>query len=470
MHVTTSWIISLALILAVDSKPAESSPKIDIDAATIPARYAAALPSSSSGMKRWVGGDARFPPFSHVKDHLLNGDESWIARLGEAANKVPAADRPEWSKTWTDAVRFDVATRAYCAPVRKVVEGPASALRAALIGHFTAFCANDADLALIARADTPDTAVIEYYSALQNEFSAHKHPYHERFASAARTLILAGDPELRGAAFTLAEHPDPRGRAALRKIHAEIGNQERADVVALAFYESKDPDDQALTAAACHRRANDPICTHPMSSAEVQEPEPKPDPGELEAAKALMKKLAAIGFSKVSAVDPAEAAGGNAGAVLVLAGQAWWFDVETGMFPNGHDSLMRSLATLVSPALDEAVFEETAPTIEDDVKSAPYRLTLYIAGKRLRAKARNLGDWYDVDTVLSLMNAAMKEKGSEIRFAPLPTGDQTLIILGAPSSAIDRAIRAGLIQKGDAGQAERLGKEFEDKALKNYEN
>ena len=479
MRTAASWVLACALVIAACSKRAEVEPevaddipalntKIEIDKAEIPARYAAALPSRSADMKRWIQGDARFPPFGHVKDHVLNGDERWIARLGEAINKVPAAEQSGWLTAWTNYLRFETAMDGFCAPVRKIVAGPATAQREALVGPYAASCATDAELDLIARADTPDAAVIEYYSALRTEFSPHKHPYHPRFASATRALILAGDYEARGAAFNLAGHPDPRGRAALRKIHAEIKNQKRADEVALAFYESKDPAEKALTAAACRRLANDPVCTHPISSAEVQKPEPRPDPAELDAAKALIAKLAAAGFSKVSGVNPEEAAGADGGTVLMLAGHAWWFDVETGMFPNYHDSLMRSLATLVSPALDDAVFEEAAPTIEEDEKAAPYQLTVYTAGKRLRAEARNLDDWYDVEAVMNLMNAAMMENGSDVRFIPLPTGDQTLIILGAPQPAIDRAIQAKLIETGDPGEAERVGKDFEADVIESY--
>jgi len=460
----TGWILAFSLLATAfaDDMPALNT-KIEIDKAAIPARYSAALPSGSADMQRWVKGDARFPPFVHVKDHVLAGDERWIARLGEAANKVPPADQANWARAWSDSTRFDTATNGYCAPVRKIVGGPASALRAALVGQFAATCGTDAELDLITRADTPDAAVIEYYTALKDQFSPDKHPFHPRFASATRALILAGDTDARGAAFNLAEHPDPRGRAELRKIHRELKDRKLADEVALAFYESKDPVERALTAAACKRMPEDPVCTSTVSSADVQQPEPPPDPVELAAAKSWIAKLSAAGFTKVTTVDPAKAAGGGPSVVLTLAGHAWWFDVETDRYPNYHDSLMRNLASLVSPVLDETVFEEVAPPMAEE--SVPYRLTVYVAGKRLRAEARNLGDWYDVEAVLNLMNAAMKEIHSDIRFIPLPTGDQSLVILGAPESAINRAIQARLIRPGDAGDVERAGKKFEAEAL-----
>ena len=94
---------------------------------------------------------------------------------------------------------------------------------------------------------------------------------------------------------------------------------------------------------------------------------------------------------------------------MTLAGHAAWVDVETGFFPNHHDSLMRNLGALVSPALDDAIFEEGAPKMND-------------AGT----------------------------------------------VLGAPRPVLDRAIEAGLFRAGDAGESERVGKEFEAEVLKQY--
>src|SRR4030095_11653606 len=93
--------------------------------------------------------------------------------------------------------------------------------------------------------------------------------------------------------------------------------------------------------------------------------------------------------------------------ILMSAGLAHWFDVETGAFPNGHDSLMRSLALLVAPTLQDAVFEEKAPPGDGEDDSIPYELTAYAGGKRYRAQAANHGDWYDVVTVLRVMNRVM---------------------------------------------------------------
>jgi hypothetical protein len=146
--------------------------------------------------------------------------------------------------------------------------------------------------------------------------------------------------------------------------------------------------------------------------------------------------------------------------ILVAAGLAHWFDVETGTYPNEHDSLMRSLALLVAPDLQDTVFEETAPGIDDE--SHPYELTAYANGKRYRTQAQNYSDWYDVEAVLRLLNKVMADRNATVRFMPLDTTDQTLIVVAASPATLEKATQAGLLKAGqDVREAEHLGKEFE---------
>jgi hypothetical protein len=153
---------------------------------------------------------------------------------------------------------------------------------------------------------------------------------------------------------------------------------------------------------------------------------------------------------------------------LLAAGHAHWFDVETGLYPNQHDSLMRYLAALVSPALDDAVFEEIAPRIEDD--TAPYELLAYSDGKLLHLEAENLGDWYDVGAVLALMNAVMAERNHAARYVVLASADQTAVVVAAPPSVIAQAVAAGLLELGDPAAAQIIGMEFEQRVLESLQD
>jgi hypothetical protein len=152
--------------------------------------------------------------------------------------------------------------------------------------------------------------------------------------------------------------------------------------------------------------------------------------------------------------------------MLADAGYVTAFDAETGMFPNQHDSRLRELARLVKPALDGAVFEEDAPSGDE----GPYRLVAYFDGKRYRAPARNLGDWYDVEAMLGLLNVMLETRGRDERMASLQTEDQIAWVVGGPRSAIDAAFAKGVLVPGDAGDAEGEGKAFEDEVLESLED
>jgi hypothetical protein len=123
----------------------------------------------------------------------------------------------------------------------------------------------------------------------------------------------------------------------------------------------------------------------------------------------------------------------------------------------------------VSPELDEAVFEEQAPD-EDESDSMPYQLFVYAGDKRYHTQAENLGDWYDIDAVLRLMNAVMEDRKSAARFTSLATEDQTMIIVAAPPAVVAKAAKDGLLKLGDAGEATRAGKEFEEQVRKTLRN
>jgi hypothetical protein len=399
-----------------------------------------------------------------------------LERVAAAAKSVPAAESESWARRLDSALQYEVAAPALCKSLRGVMQAPASTLRRALVGAYATHCARDEELALIMRADTPDSAVLDYYGSFFQP-DDHPHPWHARFGAAARTAIIDAEQADRRTAFVLAHHPDPQARAALRKIHAEIRDPERADEVAYAFYDAKDPKDKAIAMAACERHPKDPVCDtesrirNPDGSAFVMgEAAPEPPVPSPAAIQATIDKLAAAGFTRVTAVVPADAQTDASDQILALAGYAHWFDVETGMYPNNHDSLMRQLSALAAPELDDVIYEEIAPPMEDETDTKPYVLTAFTSGKRLRAEARNFGDWYDAEAVINLMNAVAKEHGSKIRFVALASEDQTMSILAAPAGAIARGIQGGLIDVGGGGEAKDAGKSFEDKVMEAFKN
>jgi hypothetical protein len=173
----------------------------------------------------------------------------------------------------------------------------------------------------------------------------------------------------------------------------------------------------------------------------------------------------------------------SAAEVLMVAGRVHGFDVETDQYPNEHDGLMAKLTDIAGPPLDEAVFEEDAPPYEtyDGTwlvgyrvyselppgrrEGEAYRLRGYLGGLRYATEAQEMGDWYDVQQVLGMLNAMAIGAGSDLRFVTLPTTGQAAYVLAAPKPAIMAAVAEGLLRVDRADAATIAGKEFEERAL-----
>ncbi|MEM8605887.1 MAG: hypothetical protein AAGF92_02180 [Myxococcota bacterium] len=169
---------------------------------------------------------------------------------------------------------------------------------------------------------------------------------------------------------------------------------------------------------------------------------------------------------------------GGPGSVLLVdrlldAGRLHVLDVETGMFPNEHDALMVELAGYAGEDLAGVVFEEVPPKIRQTDQAwetvGPYLLRAYADGQILETKAADYGDWYDLDAVLGLLNATLRELESDVRYVVVDTDGQIASVLGAPKSGIARARERGLMVFVNADEAMRLGKEFEQKYIERLE-
>lgn len=153
--------------------------------------------------------------------------------------------------------------------------------------------------------------------------------------------------------------------------------------------------------------------------------------------------------------------------VLLARGRALAFDVETDMFPNAHDSLLRDLAALAPGALTGFTFEEVPPTLEEEeAGTGSYQLIAWGEGKCYETKAQALGDWYDLEAVLTFLNSLARARGSEVRWLSLATSDQVAHVVAGPSQALTRLVDSGLLQSGDSDEARSAGREFEEEVLR----
>ena len=147
-------------------------------------------------------------------------------------------------------------------------------------------------------------------------------------------------------------------------------------------------------------------------------------------------------------------------------GNIYWFDVETGTFPNDHHHLLANIAALSD--MQGAAFMETPPA-EDEMESASYRITAQFNGKDYQQIAENYGDWYDVEAVLMLLNRIAVDNPLESRFVTLLTGDQTAIVWVIDNNKLDRLQKEGLINLSEAEIAMRTGEAFETIAKSKFD-
>ncbi|ASP37622.1 hypothetical protein CHH28_02580 [Bacterioplanes sanyensis] len=146
-------------------------------------------------------------------------------------------------------------------------------------------------------------------------------------------------------------------------------------------------------------------------------------------------------------------------------GNSVWFDAETGVYPNQHDYLMASIVDSTDLAATE--FSETPPGL-DASYDVPYQLEASINGKTYQQEARNLGDWYDLEAVLTLLNQLAVDQDSQYRFVLLPTGDQTAIVWAANADALNTLLAKQLIELSPAELSLATGKAFEQAVQTQY--
>lgn len=145
---------------------------------------------------------------------------------------------------------------------------------------------------------------------------------------------------------------------------------------------------------------------------------------------------------------------------LLRYGRVIRFDPETGSFPVNHDHLCKALIKHSSGNIRHAIFDEVPPR-EYGNKDMPYHVIGKLNGRRYCVEAQNLGDYYDVWSVLRLLNAMAILNEVEDRFVVLPSDDQAVNVLLLTSALAETLIEKGIFPLAKAhrvllepGQAE----------------
>jgi hypothetical protein len=138
-------------------------------------------------------------------------------------------------------------------------------------------------------------------------------------------------------------------------------------------------------------------------------------------------------------------------------GRGYGFDPEAGEYPVDHEALMRDLLSLVSPLLDGARFTQVLPG-EDDVEqeeealaledadaeagglNSRYTLRLTHGGRRCGVTFHDISDYFNINALLALLNAALEASGTSLRFF----GFGDVVVVG-PLQGVQQAMREGFI-------------------------
>jgi hypothetical protein len=474
---------------ATDAEPVEYG-KVRIAVAEPPARFSGAWPSSSAALESWFE-DADALPVNHALDGLLAGDAGLFERLRIASLAVPDRDRSRWVKQLQSLLEFRTVHEGFCANARPAMEGAPSVVRDVVAPSFVEGCLLPGDRPLVLRADTPVNAVIDYFAPTYSSDGTPAPEWDDRFETAVRAEFSAAGNAYakRRAAAALTRHPDPRAEALLLALYREAPEGDDKIQLGMLLRRGKTAEARAIGNSICAEHPDSQPCQAERASRELTarlreaglevfsddevpppaEPaEPADAPNEVQA---MAERLIGVGFDRVRGLDVAQLRMADALAILAEAGYLHGFDVETGVFPNAHDSLMRELAVLAGDPFAGALFEEIPPVFDEgsgdegDEEIGPYRLSVYLDGKRYRIDAKNYGDWYDLEAVLTLMNTILSDRQSSFRLFPLDTGDQTAIIIAAPPDVFRKAVAADLFEAAAPDDARDAGKAYEDEVL-----
>ncbi len=444
--------------LAEVARQARTDPLLYADAARSradpPARFAARLPRVQEFESRAT---EAFPPPAHVRDLLCAGDPDMWRRLREAILASREVTARQVAETYGKELEYCPGDGRFA--LELVARGdPAPVALPAWVA--LARCPGPEADAAFTRADAPAVALLQrasraHWAGLEGRGGVRAPPPERVIPAAIEVFREGGRLERREAAFTLGQS-GPKGVEALLSLHAKEGDPKLRHDLAMALSESDDPRARAIVEAAC-RKAEDPACAR-------REPAGLPAPTQIAAegpSPALVARLRALKLLP----EGAQLEGSTAGDLLVSAGRAHCFDTETGQFPNEHDSLLRSLAALAGDGLKGAMFEEIPLGGPDDDES-PYRLLAYLGGERFEVRARNLGDWYDVEATIGLLNAVARARGVDVRWLVLESGDQTATVVAGPEGALRIAVAEKLLRVGGADQAMDAGKSFEEEVMR----
>jgi hypothetical protein len=379
-------------------------------------------------------------------------------------------------------------------------------------------CAGPEAAPFFARRDQPDEAVIAY---------REHNPdlgVDDRLEEAVRALARGADlSAFEQAVHVLGRTDEPRVAQMLLALYAEVGDPDRRRILGIGLREQSDPRAQEVFAAeyradcerlkAARERAKASKSTGPdwsgrgyaskwlvgcslggrgamsrltprSSGSPGAPPRRPPDPDTL----------------RIQSIEAALRSRGHDTKVFT-------FMADEASLYGEHAYLLRKMADLVSPRLDDVTFDEAWPAVDavdldrgphaaravlrndafdvrvgdrdgapdqseaeaiaEELASAfaePHRVDAYIDGERFRFAVRGLGPYVDVEALVGTENALLRARDSDWRFIVLD-GFYFVALVAGPRNVLLDAIEAGAFRPGDPFAAARKDPEFDPALL-----
>ncbi len=126
--------------------------------------------------------------------------------------------------------------------------------------------------------------------------------------------------------------------------------------------------------------------------------------------------------------------------ILEISGISINFDVEPGIYPADHDTLLLEFAKKSKGKINGLKAYQQSHYNDNDETSEIHLIAVY-NNKAYIMIPEDLGDWYDMETFSILLDAILKDSGSTERFVPLNTGDQTAWYIFGDGEKVGRLAR-----------------------------
>ena len=522
-------LFTLVALLFAGSDPALGEPFLyaafEREPAALPARYGPTLPTDlivSPSLARLEG---------HF--HVIHGGPKHLAhracREGAPEREwiVDAMRRAANAGRWPeDPLRLHLALPGCARPedaaslcrffLDAAADEAAGPLRSFLVWR-VANCAGPEAAPFFAGRDVADEAVVEFHRRHRGLRAD------DRLEEAVRALARGDDVrELERAVQVFGRNDDPRVARALLALHDEAGDPDRRRILGIGLREQSDPRAQEVFAAEyradCERqkaareraRAENPDGWgrgggfHGLGSTDI---DPPLHCGAASSRTSVSPRLTAAprppspATLRIEAIEAALRSLGHDTKVFAFMAD------EAGPYGE-HGSLLRKMADLVSPRLDDVTFDEAWPAVDavdldrgphatravlrndafdvrvgdrdgapdereaeaiaEELASAfaePHRVDAYVDGERFRFAVRGLGPYVDVEALVGAANALLRARGSDWRFIVLDGFDFVALVAGPRSVLLD-AIDAGAFRPGDPFAPARLDTEFDPATLR----